>query len=84
MGWKEINFRYATLNDYVQANRNRIPNVCAFLGIRKGDLSAILSGHGRPSFDLILRIRALTGIPLPKLLIECSPKPNNQTTNERK
>jgi transcriptional regulator with XRE-family HTH domain len=56
--------RYRTLRQYIKITGIKQGRLAFLLGVSEPTISLLLSGERRPSFELGLRIKALTGIPL--------------------
>jgi plasmid maintenance system antidote protein VapI len=59
---------YTSLQDYLERTGTTQSRLAAQVGIQKGHMSSILSGSRRCSLVLALKLSAVTGVPVEKLV----------------
>lgn len=60
--------RFQNIDDFMKFHKLRQKELGRMLGVSESGISLLLAGKRRPSFELAMRIKALTGIPLEQSL----------------
>lgn len=60
--------RFQNIDDFMKFHKLRQKELGRLLGVSESGISLLLAGKRRPSFELAMRIKALTGIPLEQSL----------------
>ena len=60
--------RFNNIYDYMTFHGLKQKELGQLLGVSESSISLLLAGKRRPSFELAMRIKALTGIPLEQSL----------------